>query len=322
MSDSDSTHDQRTGLQEWLVLYAKGVVMGAADAVPGISGGTLALITGIYERLIGALTALDPRVLLSVPRLHREADRRKFLDRLVEMDVPFLIVLGLGVATSLIAVARVVQAALATVPGPTFAFFFGLIGASAVVLADARWLRTPRTLLAGVVGFVVAFLIAGASSGGGLSHSLVIVFGSGVLAISGMVLPGISGAFILLLLGQYDYMTATLNSFVDALIALARGGGTEQVVTEGTVVGTFLGGAVVGLFTVAYAVSFALERYRTATLAFLVSLMIGALRLPVIEVRTRSDVGDPVTVAVLLGTAALGAVIILVLDQYTDDLEY
>jgi putative membrane protein len=322
VSSSDPDRDdRRAGLREWLVIYAKGLTMGAADAVPGISGGTLALITGIYERLIRAVTALDPTVLELLPRLHHETKRKQFRDALVEMDVPFLVVLAAGMGSALVILARVVQAALSAVPGPTFAFFFGLIGASALVLGEAAWLRQPGPLVAGVVGFVFAFLIAGVSGGSGLGSSPPVIFVAGMVAISGMLLPGISGAFILLLLGQYDYMTATLNEFVDGLIELVTGGGPEQFLREGTVVVTFLGGAVVGLFTVAYAVRFALDRYRIATLAFLVSLMLGALRLPVIEIRSRTAL-EPAALGAVVLAAVVGAALILVLDHYTDDLEY
>jgi putative membrane protein len=323
VSSSDPTSDDpRAGLREWLVIYAKGLTMGAADAVPGISGGTLALITGIYERLIRAVTALDPTVLRLLPRLHREGERRQFRDALVEMDVPFLVVLAAGMGSALVILARVVQAALSAVPGPTFAFFFGLIGASAIVLGEVDWLRQPGPVVAGVAGFVFAFLVAGVSGGGNLGSSPPVIFVAGMVAISGMLLPGISGAFILLLLGQYDYMTATLNEFVDGAITLVTGGGPEQFLREGAVVLTFLGGAVVGLFTVAYAVRFALDHYRTATLSFLVSLMLGALRLPVIEIRSRSDLGEPTALGIVVLAAVVGTVIILVLDQQTNDLKY
>lgn len=322
MTDADGNQETIAGAREWLVIYLKGLVMGAADAVPGISGGTLALITGIYERLIRAVTALDPTVLWPIPRLHRQSDRREFANSLVEMDVSFLVVLGAGVGTAVVVLARVVQVALDAFPGPTFAFFFGLIGASAIVLAEPEWLAIPRCLVAGVVGFSIAFLIAGASGDGGLANSPPVIFVSGMLAISGMVLPGISGAFILLLLGQYDFMTETLNEFIDGIALFATGGGPEQLVREGVVVVTFLGGALVGLFTVAYAVKFALERYRTATLTFLVSLMIGALRLPVIEIRAAANLGHPTTIGGLLLAGAAGTAIILLLDQQTDDLKY
>jgi putative membrane protein len=295
--------------------------MGAADAIPGVSGGTIALITGIYERLITALTTLDPAILRVMPRLHRPEARAEFFTSLREMDVPFLLVLGTGMVTALVLLARVAQVALQHLRGPTFAFFFGLIGASALVLADRRWLIHPRQVVAGIAGFSFAFAIAGATGQGALPSSLPVVFVAGVFAISGMLLPGISGAFILLLLGQYDYMTATLNEFIDALLGLAGSSGIDQVLQKGAVVATFLVGAFVGLFTVAYAVRWALDRYRNATLAFLVSLMLGSLRLPVIEV---ADAWEfvPATIAGILVAGVVGAVAILALDHYTVELTY
>jgi putative membrane protein len=322
----DRSHDGENpadspGLRAWLVVYLKGVAMGSADAVPGVSGGTIALITGIYERFIAAVTALDPAVLGYLPGLYRREDRAEFLDSLRRMDIPFLLVLGTGILTAVVLLARVVEEALATVPGPTFAFFFGLIGASAVVLADAEWLRVPEQVGAGLVGFSLAFLIAGASSQGLLASTLPVVFVGGIFAICGMVLPGISGAFILLLLGQYDHMTATLNDFVDGLIDLASAGVTEGLLGDGATIVAFLSGGAVGLFTVAYAVRFALERYRHATLAFLVSLMLGSLRLPVIEMADASD-GSPGSLVAIVSTAVAGAAGIFLLDRFTEDLEY
>lgn len=296
--------------------------MGAADAVPGVSGGTIALITGIYERLIRAVTALDPSILLDVPSLYRGKQRREFWAALLDMDVPFLIALGSGMLTSVIILARLVQAALSTVPGPTFAFFFGLIGASAIVLAERHWITRPGPMVAGVVGFILAFLVAGETATEAFPHTLPIIFGSGLLAISGMILPGISGAFILLLLGQYDHMTETLNDFIDQLIVVAQGGAIDALIEQTVIVIVFVIGALLGLFTIAYAVRAALERYREATFAFLVSLMLGALRYPTIQVLdTTEEWTVPVTTG--LGVALLaGLGAVLVLDYCTDDLEY
>ncbi|MFB6294326.1 MAG: DUF368 domain-containing protein, partial [Candidatus Nanohaloarchaea archaeon] len=121
-------------LRDWLVVYAKGVLMGAADTVPGVSGGTIALITGIYERLVDAVASLDPAPLRHVPRLHREAARRRLLADLRDRDIAFLAVLGLGVATAVVLLSRFMHTALVQYPGPTNALFFGLIAASAAVL--------------------------------------------------------------------------------------------------------------------------------------------------------------------------------------------
>jgi len=325
-NEPESTHassvEDRAGtLRAWVTVYLKGLAMGIADSVPGISGGTIALITGIYERLIRAITRLDPRVLRLVPGVYRREVRTAFFERLRGMDALFLIVLGSGMVTAVVTVARGAEIAFETFPGPTFAFFFGLIGASAVALADRRWLATPGRIGAAVVGFLVAFLVSGAAAEGLLPNSLPVVFLSGSVAISGMILPGISGAFILLLLGQYDYMIETLNGFVDAVLGRAEGAG-NQLVQEGTVVVTFLAGAFVGLFTVAYVVRWALDSYREATFAFLVSLMIGALRYPAIEIAAATETVRIGTVMPIVAAGLIGAVAVLALDHYSADIDY
>jgi len=309
------------GVRAWLIIYAKGLAMGGADAVPGVSGGTIALIVGIYERLISALTAVDASALGYLPGLHRRTDRVAFGQALRRMDVPFLVALGGGMASAVVLLARVVEFALETVPGPTYAFFFGLIGASAIILGEREWLRQPRQIVAGVGGFLIAFTIAGVSGQGGVPNSLPVIFLAGSLAISGMLLPGVSGAFILLLLGQYDRMTETLNDFVDGLLALGRDGVTTALVSGGGRIAVFLSGAAVGVLTVAYAVRWALESYRRATLAFLVSLMVGSLRLPVLEVLAVTE-SRPTAVGTVAVAAVAGAVVVFALNWSTEDLAY
>lgn len=304
------------GLREWVTIYLKGVAMGAADSVPGVSGGTIALITGIYERLIAAVTALDPRVLRHLPAVGGVEGRQNLLDDLRGMDLFFLVVLGLGVATSIVTISRVVHAALEVARPETFAFFFGLIAASAVVLYDQLKLQTPLQIGAAVVGFTLAFLVSGVSSGTGFGHALPVVFLAGAVAISAMVLPGISGAFILLLLGQYEYLTGTLTEFVDSVLAL----GGSDLVDSLVIVTTFGCGAVVGLLTVAHLVKRALEKRRAATIAFLVSLMVGSLRLPVLEVVDGVETATLPDLGTVGGAAVVGAVAVLLLDFYTEDL--
>jgi len=318
---ASSVEDRAGTLRAWVTVYLKGLAMGIADSVPGVSGGTIALITGIYERLIRAVTRLDPRVLRLVPGLYRREGRTAFFERLREMDALFLVVLGSGMVTAVVTVARGAEVAFESFPGPTFAFFFGLIGASAVALYDRRWLATPGRIGAAVAGFLLAFLVSGAAAEGLLPNSLPVVFLGGSVAISGMILPGISGAFILLLLGQYDYMIETLNAFVDAVLGRAEGAG-NQFVQEGTVVVTFLAGAFVGLFTVAFVVRWALDSYREATFAFLVSLMVGALRYPVVEIAATTETVRIGTVAPVVVSALVGAVAVLALDHYSADIDY
>lgn len=327
MAPNSTTHSTGTetvssdGYRDLIVVYLKGCAMGAADAVPGVSGGTIALITGIYERLIRAITNIDPGLLRTCVRLHRSNGRSEFRAECFERDVPFLLALGVGMLTAVILIARVVTVALEAVPGQTFAFFAGLIGASAVVLFEREWLESPRYVVAGVAGFAVAFLIAGASGAEVFGHSHLMIFLAGAVAICGLILPGISGAFILLLLGQYGYLAGVLTRFVDGMLGLAVGGGTDGLVADGGIVLTFMAGAAVGLLTIARLVRLALEVDRETTFVFLVSLMVGALRYPIERV-LESAVPSPTVAASIFLAGVVGVVLVMLLDRYTDDLSY
>lgn len=308
-------------MREVLAVYLKGFLMGSADVVPGVSGGTIALIVGIYDRLIAAITAIDPRALDPALRIHEPDGRAALLAELERMDVPFLVALGLGIATAIVTLSQVVHTAATTYPVPTYGFFFGLIAASAIVLYGELDGWTGPRIGVSIVGIVIAAAVTGVTTGGA-PHGPAMILLAGAVAICAMILPGVSGAFFLLVLGQYEYMTGTLSQFIDAVLGLANGGSLSPVLETGMIVAVFGVGAVIGLFTMAHVVNYALEHYRAATLAFLVSLMVGALRLPVEEVSMALDgtsTSSPIA-AVLAGLGGAGAV--LFIDRYTDDLEY
>jgi putative membrane protein len=311
-------------LRAWIALYLKGIAMGSADAVPGVSGGTIALIVGVYERLIAAVTAIDParvrRVLAGVRPANLPDARAAFH----EIDGAFLLVLGAGIGTAVVVVLSGVSYLLATRPVATYGFFFGLIAASAGVLLGGVALDTPRRKAAAVAGFLLAFLASGYASTA-LGSSLPVVFVAGAVAVSAMVLPGISGSLLLVVLGQYEYMSGTVSRAVDGLVALLTGDGSDALLATVPPVATFLVGGVVGLFTVAHAVRYALARARAATLAFLVSLVVGALRAPLVEVSLRlAESGESWRAAApRFALAALfGAAFVLVLDRYSAAIEY
>lgn len=308
-------------MREWLSIYLKGVCMGAADIVPGVSGGTIALIAGIYDRLIAAIAGLDPRILATVPALASGEGRARFRDELLEMDVPFLLVLGLGIGTAVLLMSRLITAAFEAYPAVLNGFFFGLIAASAVVIYRVTDVDTPGRIGALLFGAVLAFVVSGATESGG-DASLLLVFLAGAIAISAMVLPGISGAAFLYILGQYEYMLGALTEFTDALVGLLGGGTVEAVVDPGVPVVAFMIGAVAGLLTMARLVKRALERNRMATLGFLVGLMIGALRLPVDEAAAATEVWTPGLLAAVVGATLVGAAVVLGFDHYTDSLDY
>jgi putative membrane protein len=310
-----------TGVRAWLAVYVKGLCMGAADTVPGVSGGTIAVIVGVYERLITALTSLDPLAIRHLRSVHTAEGRSDLARDLVRMDVPFLLVLGAGVLTAAASLATVMHVAIERHPAPTYAFFFGLIGASAVVLYRYVDAATPRRALVAIGGFLLAFVVTDPALAGSMETTLPVLFVSGAIAISAMVLPGISGSFLLLVLGQYTYVSGIPKRIVTGVLELPEGNATTLIEALAPFA-TFLAGAIVGVFTVAYAVRAALDRYREATLTFLVSLMVGALRLPATEVRNGVDGVTVGAVGLVAIPAVVGAFAVFALDYYTDDLEY
>jgi putative membrane protein len=307
--------------REMVRTYLVGLCMGSADAVPGVSGGTIALIAGIYVRLIDAVTALTPQNSLRLLGAFVPPDRGAIRATLREIDASFLLPLGVGILTAVILVTRVVHYANQNRAVALFGFFFGLIAASVVVLSRQVELSEPRHLVAAAAGFLIAFLLSGDVTllGG---RGLALTFVAGAIAVSAMILPGISGSLMLVILGQYTFMSATLSTFTDRLAALATGGGTERLIDPGTTVVVFVAGAVVGLLTVARAVDRALERDRETTLAFLVALVVGALRAPIAEIGGREGVGwTTATVAEFAALAAVGAALLYALDRYAIDVE-
>jgi putative membrane protein len=311
------------GVRAWLVVYLKGFAMGSADAFPGVSGGTIAFIVGIYERLVRAIAELDPRVVAHLTDLHRPEGRRRLWADIQSMDVPFLAVLGTGAVSALVLVSRAAHAALTTIPAITFGFFFGLIAASAVVFADQLELDSPGRIGAALSGFVLAFLVSGVSTGSEISHALPLIFFAGMIAISATILPGVSGAFFLLLFGQYEYLSGVLKTFVDRSIGLLTGEASLSAVIEpATVVVVFGCGAVIGLLSLARIIREALDRYRVATLTFLVALMVGALRLPVERILEETTTLTPTTVVPIVLAAVVGGVAVLLLDRYSAPMSY
>nr|WP_233553795.1 DUF368 domain-containing protein [Halococcus sp. IIIV-5B] len=300
--------------------------MGSADAVPGISGGTVALIAGIYGRLIAAVTSITPRRIADLLRalipfgaLRTEEQPGSILN---EFDAVFVVSLLVGIGTAVVLVGRIIEYAQAEVPVVLYGFFFGLIAASALILWRELSMGTAGRWLTALVGFTIAFVLSGevqllANSG------IVIVFVAGAVAVSAMILPGISGSLLLIILGQYVRMYASLNDFLDSVTGLLTGGDFEAVLAPGREVVVFLVGGLVGLFTVARVIRRLLDSYREATLAFLVALVIGALRAPIAELSgNETVVWTPETIGVFVGLALVGGLLVLVLDWYAIDIDF
>lgn len=308
-------------MREFLVVYLKGFSMGSADIVPGVSGATIALILGIYDRLIRAITAIDPRAFRSAVRVSEPAERAALRAELERIDAMFLLALGLGIGTAIVVLSELLYTAVTEYPVPTYGFFFGLIAASAFILYGEidRW--TGRRVTVSVAGIGLAAAVTGVTQAG-VSHGPAMIVLAGAVAVCAMILPGVSGSLFLLILGQYEFITGTVSAFVDGLFGLLTGEALAPVFETGTVIVLFALGAVVGLFTMAHAVRRALERYRVTTLAFLVSLMVGGLRLPATEVSSNLDAALRADLAVAVVAGIVGVGTVLLVDRYTDGLEY
>lgn len=229
-----------------------GLAMGAADVVPGVSGGTIAFITGIYPRLLNAIESFN----LDFFKL---ALRLRLREAFALIPWTFLLPLLAGIATSIFSLARAVTYALTTWPITIWSFFFGLIVASILHLGKELRLGGATTWLGLAAGAVCGWLIGGAGVTD-IGQSLPIYFVSAFIAICAMILPGISGAFILVLLGQYAHViraVATLDIPVLLVFAL---------------------GCACGLMTFARVLNRLLKHYPNAVMAVLTGLMLGSLR--------------------------------------------
>ncbi|MFC6726761.1 undecaprenyl phosphate translocase family protein, partial [Halobium palmae] len=166
---------------------------------------------------------------------------------------------------------------------------------------------TTRRLFVAVAGFAVAFVVSGAAEQLIPQGSVVIVFFAGSVAISAMILPGISGSLLLLILGQYTFLTGSLSAFKDGVLGLLLGtNGVEALFESGAVVASFAAGALVGLLTISRVVDWALEHYRDATFTFLIFLIVGALRAPVVQTSTRLAEQDRAWTGELVGEVSVG----------------
>jgi putative membrane protein len=265
-------------LKEPLVIFLKGLFMGTADIIPGVSGGTIALITGIYERLVHAISSIDLRFISHF--IKRDFDGVKKSIRNIDFQLFIPLLIGIGLA--IILMSRVMDYFLQNFEAPTYAFFFGLILASAVLIYRKVEGFSVIIMLFSITGFLAGFFFTGLATLQ-IGHSLPIIFVSGMIAICAMILPGISGAFMLLLLNQYEYMLSVLKDFQFLEIFI------------------FIIGALIGILAFSRVLDRVLRKYKSYTLAFLIGLMLGALRLLYENVESSIDSIWPVVISGLLG---------------------
>ena len=262
-------------------LFVRGLAMGAAEVVPGVSGGTIAFVTGIYDELVRSLAGVSPR---SLEVLLRQG-WRSFA---AAHNVAFFLFLGAGMAASFLAVANLVEVLLANHRGVVFGFFFGLIAASVFhVGAQSTW-RALATC--GLLGLALGAAL-GWQSEPGTDRSLdtLATFGAGALASTAWLLPGVSGAFMLLLLGLYGPLLAALT------------GGDWSVIAP------FVGGVVVGVVAFSKLLAWLLGRVRAALLAVLTGFLAGSLTQLWPWRHAAADSPLPIVLAAMAGGALVAA---------------
>ena len=302
-------------VSEYLLILIRGFLMGACDIIPGVSGGTIALLTGIYERLVTAIGNIRPDVLLKT----FFTDRAAFVAELKYMDFFFLVTLVSGIFVAAITVSKIISMLLESYTAFTYSFFFGLIIASAVLIlletgsletndntegnkegnkegskadskGDSKAGSKAAIIAAALAGLVIGY-IAGGLEPAMLGHTLPVLFITGMVAFCAMILPGISGAYITLIFNQYEYLLDCIHTLnVVPLIVFSAGG-------------------ILGILGFTRVLKYLLSRYHAAMLALLTGLMIGTSRLLIGKI----EASGGFTPAVIL-CAVVGVVLLVILE--------
>lgn len=237
--------------KDYSLITLKGIAMGAADVIPGVSGGTIAFISGIYEELINSIKSVN---LVSLKLLFTG----KFAEFWKAINGSFLLSLFTGIAISIISLAKGLKYLLDHFPILVWSFFFGLVVASAIYVARTITKWSFSTIISGIAGIIIAYFIT-ILTPAEANTTYWFIFLSGAIAICAMILPGISGSFILVLLGMYKFILESVSEFKIAVVL------------------TFLSGAAIGIISFSNVLSWLLKKYHNLTIALLSGFMVGSL---------------------------------------------
>ena len=250
---------------DYLIITLKGLAMGAADVVPGVSGGTIAFISGIYQELIDSINNVNVSVLKTLKKDGLKAAWE-------QVNGSFLLALLTGIGISILTFSKVITHLLETQPILVWSFFFGLIIASITLIWKeiTSWKLVDILFL--IIGITVSYYITIARPVSS-PDSYWYLFLSGFIAIIAMILPGISGAFILLLMGSYETVIGTINTFREGLTTA----NSEILISALLKLGVFAVGAIIGLKSFSKILHWMFEHHKNTTLTLLVGFMVGSL---------------------------------------------
>jgi putative membrane protein len=262
-------------MKTFFIRFFKGVAMGAANVIPGVSGGTIALITNIYEELIDSLKSFNLNAFQLLVKGQFQALHS-------QLNLNFLVPIILGIVVSILSLAKLFDYLLIEFPAHTWAYFFGLVLASVyyVGLKVKEW--NWKIILILILGTIIALTISFVSPSPTEDSSYFYIFICGLIGICGMILPGLSGSYILMLMGNYHLlMVKSINSISEFVQALASGNLTTFLTSPNFELLIyfiiFLIGSVVGLISFSNIISWVFNKYHDATLALLTGFVFGSL---------------------------------------------
>jgi len=281
-----------------ILIFLKGFLMGVCDLIPGISGGTVAFITGIYTRLINAVKSFSPRLIYDIVTypINRKSDRLK--EDIKKLDLIFLLILMLGIMSAFLIGSRIIKFLLREYIAYTLSFFIGLILASSKTIFEHIENHNIKNILFCLLGLILG-LLSSMLVPLIVEPSLGYVLLGGFCAVNAMFLPGISGAFILLIMGLYEFMINVLNDIRNNISYFL----------------VFTAGAILGAFTISRIILFLFKKNKCRTLYTLLGLVIGALATPVKKIIETTSF-QMSYVLIMVFWCLLGASLVVLMGSY------
>jgi putative membrane protein len=304
-----------------MISYIKttiyGFLMGTAEVIPGVSGSTIALIFNIYDSFVNLLYDVTQIAKGFAQFVLRKKSFKELKQQVFDLDYKFAIPLGIGTVLAVITMSSLILYVLETYPQYLYALLLGLV--LSVVVVPIRQMQTKglKEFIIFICTFVILFFILGQQGGNIADPSYLLLFLAGALAISGLVLPGVSGSFILLVLGVYYYIIDIVHSLVRFEVT------TEEFVKFGI----FILGVGTGFLIVVQLLKKALDNYRSELMAFILGLLLGSARVlwPFVETITvdgdieivRKSISEfPTTEVIIISILTIGTTILFGILNY------
>jgi putative membrane protein len=301
-------------LSKALHTYVKGIFMGTANIVPGLSGGTIALIIGIYDRLLSCISAFNLSLLSNIINSRNPSHKSDFQNSITDLDLPFLIPLSIGILTAIVLLSNLISFAFVHFRAFANSFFLGILVMSLILLYDEINLNSIFRIISTILAFSISFFLSGNVFAIQTSPDSIYIFISGVLVSLAMLLPGVSGAALLYVIGFYEFLLTTLNEFLFSLPTLLAGD-YQTILKPTLILFVFGSGFFIGLINSAKFVKFALTRDRATTMSILLALMVGSFRFPISEIVTNIPSSNFSSIFLILFSFFVGAFVPYILSR-------